>query len=112
MAMHVADVGKALLGRVRGTQELQVLDAGPWSHQVVRIAAGDTWRREVETAGGISLLVLEGMATVSCSSMRETLGAGHLVVFESVDTVEVTNDSDEAFLALIGEHILEDLESL
>ena len=112
MAMHVADVGKALQKRSRGTGQTHVLDAGPWSHQLVRVAQGDAWQRDIDTSAGISLLVLEGMATVSCSSMRETLGVGHLAVFESIASVNIVNDGDVTFLALIGEHITEDMESL
>ena len=109
--MHVADVGEALLARARGTRQTVLLETGPWEQALLRVATGERWQMTAEPMG-LQILVLEGMATVLCTSMRETLGSGHLAVFDGGEDVEVVNDGDQPFVALMTQYLNEDLEDL
>ena len=111
MPMHVADVGEALLARARGTRQTVLLESGPWEQALLRVDTGDHWRMNAEP-GGLQLLVLEGMATLACTSLRETLGPGHLAIFDGGEEVEVINDGDQPFLALLTQHLDSELEDL
>ena len=100
MAMHVSDVGELLLKRGRGTTFQPTLEAGGIDHAVLRIVTGDRWSLAPVPAGGLSLLVLDGVATCGTDDLRESMGTGHLMIFDEGERLEIVNDGEGAFIAL------------
>ena len=76
------------------------LEACGLNHALLRVATGERWSLDAAPTGGLSLLVLEGVATCGTTDLRESLGAGHLVIFDEGQGFEIINDGDAAFLCL------------
>ena len=100
MAMHVSDVGELLATRARTTTLKPTLEACGLNHGLLRVATGERWSLDAAPTGGLSLLVLDGVATCGTSDLRESLGAGHLVIFDEGQGFEIVNDGDATFVGL------------
>ena len=100
MAMHVSDVGELLLRRARSATLRPVLQVSGLDHGLLRVATGERWELDPVPHGGFSLLVLDGMATCGSQELRESLGTGHLVIFDEGDSVLIVNDGPGSFVSL------------
>ncbi|MEC9072496.1 MAG: hypothetical protein VX938_08970 [Myxococcota bacterium] len=98
--MHVSDVGELLVRRVRKGALQPILQVSGLEHGLLRVAKGDQWTLDPVPEGGFSLLVLDGVATCGTEDLRESLGTGHLVVFDSGDSASIFNDGPGPFVGL------------
>ena len=100
---QLADLGKlltALPATIDGVQELPVADS-PFSVTTLLCLPRDT-EHGIPTAAHEerTLLVLDGHATVTVDSVRQTLGPGQLLTIEPGADVRIWNESTAPWRAL------------
>ena len=94
MTMTVADIGSALLSLDNDASHSEVTpliegQGHEWS--LLSVSPGETWSKGSETSPLFQLLVLEGFATCADAAGRQSVGSGHLVVFNSEGSLTITN---------------------
>ncbi len=104
MSMTVSDAGHALLTLSETpsvTAVVPLLDAPGQQWSVVTIAAGESWSTTSTGAHSLGLVALEGCATCSDDTGRQSIGSGHVVTIGAGDSLTVTNEDTQPFRALI-----------
>ncbi|MGM0574686.1 MAG: AraC family ligand binding domain-containing protein [Myxococcota bacterium] len=106
MPLYVADIGLHLLSPPEDAPEtglLGVADGAGASWSLLRVAPDDE-TEVAATEAGLSLLVLDGVATFAVEDGRESLGSGHLLLVEPGRVVTVTNEGEAPLRALVALH--------
>ena len=100
---HLVDVGKYLRA---AAPDLTTVQNTPISNStfsttsLLRVPGGSEHSFDATAHEELSLLVLEGYATVTVDNIRQTLGSGQLLTAEPGASVKIWNETQEAWLAL------------
>lgn len=105
MPMTVSDAGQTLntLSETpSATAVVPLLNAPGQQWSVITIAAGESWSTSSGGSHSLGLVALEGCATASDETGRQSIGSGHVVAIEAGDSLTVTNEAAQPFRALIA----------
>ena len=94
MSMTISDIGRTLSTldeTPSSTTVLPLISAHGQQWSVLTVASGDTWSTTNAPSRALSALGIEGHATWSDESGRQSVGSGHIVIVEPGTTHTVTN---------------------
>jgi hypothetical protein len=104
MPITISDIGRALLAcaeDVSSTSTEPLVSAYGHQWSVLTVAAGQTWSRPDVGEQPMSMLVLEGHASCNDGSGRQSIGSGHLVIFDGDAPQTLTNETPKPFRAAL-----------
>ena len=105
MPMTVSDAGRALLTLdedVSTTAVVPLLGTPGQRWSVITVAAGESWSTTNPDARSLGLVALEGCATCTDETGRQSVGSGHVVAIGSGDSLTLTNEDTQPFRALLA----------
>ena len=104
MPMSVSDIGQTLLAldsEVTRTELQPLVSAHGQQWSVLTVAAGASWSAVDAPCLPLSMLVLEGHATCSDTSGRQSIGSGHVVILDEQAPPTLTNETMSPFRAVL-----------